>query len=138
MVEDDDVLRRVNAEVLMDSGYKVDAAENGAVAWTALQLFDYDLLVMDNDIPNVSGVDLLKNLYAARMTLPVIMVSGTMPLAELDRQPWLQIDAALLKPHTHAELLATVRNVLRVIGDDREQLAPTTGQSQPSVDRLRL
>ena len=39
LVEQDVVLRRVNAEVLIDSGYEVDAAADGAVAWAALQLF---------------------------------------------------------------------------------------------------
>jgi DNA-binding response OmpR family regulator len=63
-------------------------------------------------MPKVSGVDLLKKLYAAHMAVPVIMVSGTMPMAELNRQPWLQIKAALPKPYAISELLATVRNVL--------------------------
>ena len=44
-----------------------------------LQLNGYDLLITDNKMPKVSGVDLLNKLYAARMALPVITVSGTMP-----------------------------------------------------------
>ena len=132
VVEDDDVLRRLNAEVLMDSGYQVDAAQDGAAAWAALQLFDYDLLITDFDVPNLSGIDLLKKLHGARMALPVIMVSGTMPAAELNRQPWLQVDAALLKPHTHAELLATVSSVLHA------PVALADRQSWPSFDHLQL
>jgi DNA-binding response OmpR family regulator len=112
VVEDDVVTLRANTSVLIKSGYKVDGAVDGAAAWDALQLNGYDLLVTDNEMPNVSGVDLLNKLYAAQMTLPVIMVSGKMPTAELDRQPWLQIDAALPKPYVVSELLTTVRNVL--------------------------
>jgi hypothetical protein len=41
------------------------------------------------------------------MTLPVIMVSGTMSAAELTRQPWLEIEALLVKPYAAEELLAT-------------------------------
>ncbi len=123
VVEDDVVTRQLNTKVLIKSGYEVDAAEDGAVAWNALQLNGYDLLVTDNDMPNVSGVDLLKKLYAAHMALPVIMVSGKMPTAELNRQPWLQIEAALLKPYMASELVDTVRNVLIANDGARQGIA---------------
>ncbi len=112
VAEDDVVTLRINTNMLTKSGYEVDGAVDGAAAWDALQLNGYDLLVTDNEMPNVSGVDLLNKLYAAQMTLPVIMVSGKMPTAELNRQPWLQIDAVLPKPCVVSELLTTVRNVL--------------------------
>src|ERR1019366_10016973 len=124
VVEDDVVTLRINTKVLIKSGYEVDGAEDGAVAWDALQLKGYDLLVTDNEMPNVSGVDLLKKLHAARMALPVIMVSGKMPTAELNRQPWLQIEAALLKPYMASELVDTVRNVLLANDGVRERIAP--------------
>jgi DNA-binding response OmpR family regulator len=124
VVEDDAVTRRINTKVLIKSGYEVDAAEDGAVAWDALQLNGYDLLVTDNEMPNVSGVDLLKKLHAARMAMPVIMVSGKMPTAELSRQPWLQIEAALLKPYMASELVDTVRNVLLANDGARKGIAP--------------
>jgi CheY-like chemotaxis protein len=125
VVEDDVVTLRINIKVLTKSGYAVDGAEDGAVAWDALQLNGYDLMVTDNDMPNVSGVDLLKRLYAARMALPVIMLSGTMPTAELERQPWLQIKAVLPKPCIISELLTTVRNVLLASGGNRAEIAPS-------------
>jgi two-component system chemotaxis response regulator CheY len=111
VVDDDGDIRRLNTEVLAGSGYKVDAAD-GASAWEILQLNSYDLLLTDHDMPKVAGVELLKKLHAARMTLPVILASGTIPMKELSRHPWLQIDATLLKPYTPDELLATVRKVL--------------------------
>jgi DNA-binding response OmpR family regulator len=125
LVAEDDILTlRINIKMLTKSGYEVDGASDGALAWDALQMNGYDLLVTDNDMPNVSGVDLLKKLYAARMALPVIMVSGTMPTAELERQPWLQIEAALHKPVVVSEFLATVKNVLLAKGGVREEIAP--------------
>lgn len=124
VVEDDAVLRRLNNGVLTGSGYNVDTAPDGAGAWVALQLFDYDLLITDYDIPNVSGLDLLKKLYAAYMTLPVIMVSGTMPTAELNRQPWLQVETKLNKPYSRLELLIAVGNVLGTNEALREQTTP--------------
>jgi DNA-binding response OmpR family regulator len=112
VVDDDGDIRRLDTEALVGSGYKVDIATDGAVAWDILQLSRYDLLVTDYNMPKMSGVDLLLKLHAARMSVPVILVSGTIPTDRLKRHPWLQIDATLLKPYTPEELLATVRNVL--------------------------
>src|SRR5580658_9463351 len=79
VVEDDADIRRVNTEVLIYSGYQVDAAEDGAAAWDALQLNQYDLMVTDNDMPKVTGVELIQKLQTARMAVPVIMATGTSP-----------------------------------------------------------
>jgi DNA-binding response OmpR family regulator len=112
VAEDNRAIRQLNRRILTDSGYDVDAAENGEVAWDSLQLNSYDLLITDNDMPKLSGVDLLQKLFAASMALPVIMLTGRMPTKELKQQPWLEIEAMLLKPCAIDELLATVRNVL--------------------------
>jgi DNA-binding response OmpR family regulator len=139
VVEDDDDIRRLNAEVLICSGYKVDAAADGAVAWDILQLNTYDLLVTDHNMPKLSGVELLKKLHAARMALPVILASGTIPTEKLKRHPWLQINATLLKPYTPDELLATIRNVLYASDSVPEQHEPPPNwRSQPSAVGFRL
>jgi len=136
-VEDDGIIRHLNAEVLIHSGYHVDAAEDGAVAWDALQLNRYDLMVTDNDMPKVSGVELLKKLHAVRMALPVIMATGTLPEEEFSRQPWLQPAALLLKPYSFDELLGTVRDVLRVTDSARGPAAPPDWQTGPSAGGLQ-
>ena len=51
VVEDDIFLRRLNTEVLLGSGYEVDAAADGAAAWQALNTDSYDLLITDNNMP---------------------------------------------------------------------------------------
>ena len=45
----------------------------------------------------MSGVELLKKMHAARMGLPTIMATGTVPNGEFTRNPWLQPAATLLK-----------------------------------------
>jgi PleD family two-component response regulator len=60
VVEDEHDLRQLTAEVLIDAGYQVDVAEDGATAWAALQLSKYDLLITDQFMPKVSGVELPK------------------------------------------------------------------------------
>ncbi len=112
VVDDDDSLRQLNMEVLSQNGYAVEAAADGDIAWVTLQENNYDLLITDQKMPRVSGVELLKKLRAARMALPVIMATGTVPQVEFALYPWLQPTAVLLKPYTIPELLGVVHNVL--------------------------
>ena len=64
VVDDDEAFRRLNTEVLNCSGYQVDAAEDGAVGWEAIQANRYDLLITDNSMPKLTGVELVKKLRA--------------------------------------------------------------------------
>jgi DNA-binding response OmpR family regulator len=127
VAEDDVFFRRVNTQVLLRSGYAVDAAADGAAAWRALNTERYDLLITDNGMPKVSGIELLKKLHGARMTLPVIMATAALPEEEFTRYPWLQPAATLLKPYTGEEMLRIVKKVLREA--DR-----TANGAQPTMD----
>lgn len=127
VVEDDRDVRELNTKVLSRSGYEVDTSEDGAAAWQALNTDSYDLMITDHNMPKLTGVELLKKLRAARMALPVILVSGTMPTEELNQHPWLQIEATLRKPYTIAELLGTVKEVLRETDGVGKRSAPPAG-----------
>ena len=138
VVDDDADIRRLNVEVLADSGYQVDAAEDGVEAWQALNTKPYDLLITDNKMPMVTGLELIKKLRAEDMTLPVILVSGTLPAEELKHHPWLQIQATLLKPYTLAELFRTVKEVLMATSDAHKQnTLPFNWQRLPPAGRLQ-
>ena len=112
LVDDEPLILQLNTEVLVASGYEIDTAEDGAAAWEVLQLNSYHLLITDNEMPKVSGVDLLKKLHADPKAMLVIMATGTLPTWEFAQYPWLLPAAILLKPYTIAELLATVKKVL--------------------------
>ena len=124
VVDDDRSIRRVNAKVLKRSGYEVEIAEDGAVAWKALQIKAYDLLITDNEMPKLNGIELVKKLRTARMELPVIMATGKLPAKELIQNPSLQLAALLPKPFSIDELLETVKAVLRAANSACGELLP--------------
>lgn len=139
IVDDDVVLCLLNSERLLRCGYQVDTAEDGDAGWEALQSKHYDLLVTDQNMPKVSGVELIKKLRAAALDLPVILVSGALPMEELDRCPWLQLAAMLSKPFTGDELLRTVEKVLGEAGITRAQIkSPPLRRSHSSVHGLSV
>jgi DNA-binding response OmpR family regulator len=113
VVEDERLVRKVTAKKLIESGYEVDDAEDGEAAWRALQCNSYDLLITDNKMPKVTGVELIRKVRAARMALPIIMATGAEP-EEVTHNPSLQPAAVLLKPFTLKSLLETVRTILLV------------------------
>jgi DNA-binding response OmpR family regulator len=129
VVEDEPDIRRLNAEVLTNFGYKVDTAEDGIAGWKALHAVrhapeSYSLLITDHDMPGLSGLALVKKLRVARMALPVIMATGMLPPEDLfTRYGWLQPVAALVKPYSVEQLLGTVQAVLRTADGVGEQIA---------------
>jgi DNA-binding response OmpR family regulator len=160
VVDEDSDLRLLYADVLALPGYHVDAAEDGAAGWEALQANNYNLLITEHSLPKLTGVELVRKLRAAHLALPVVMAAGRLPTHELARNPSLQLAATLLKPFAVDALLDTVKNVLRATVSARspreillaagssgsappvsrgEQIAPLPyWQSQPSAVGLRL
>lgn len=139
VVDDDSDIRRLNAEMLKRFGYEVSAAADGAAGWEALNADRYDLLITDNDMPNVSGIELLRKLRSARMALPVIMATGRLPTLEFALHPWLRPEATLLKPYAITDLLGTVKDLLHATDGVREQMAlPLDWRGRPPAGGLRL
>jgi DNA-binding response OmpR family regulator len=139
VVDEDNDLRLMYSLVLARSGYHVDATDDGAAAWEALKANRYHLLITEHEIPNLTGVELVKMLRAARMALPVVMAAGRLPTRELARNPSLRLAATLSKPFVVDALLDTVKNVLRATDSAHEQPEPApVSRDQPPADTLRL
>ena len=113
LVVDDDVgILQLSARILTISSYHVDTAEDGVAAWEALHASSYNPLITDHNMPKVSGVELVKKMRSARMTIPVVLSSSAIPMDELNRNPSLQLATTLFKPFTMDALLGTVEKVL--------------------------
>lgn len=112
VVDDEAVIRLLITAALLRSGYEVDDAQDGQVAWAALQAKRYDLLITDNSMPKMTGIALVKTLRGHNLTLPIVMATGATPTEDLKRYPWLGINAILLKPYAVEDLLKTVKKTL--------------------------
>jgi DNA-binding response OmpR family regulator len=127
LVDDDRDFRELQKDLLTSAGYEVESASDGAAGWEALRTNDYDLVITDNHMPKMTGLEMIENLHAAHMTVPVIMATGNLPTEEFARRPWLKPEASLQRPYTDGELLDTVRNVLDPddgMADRKESLLP--------------
>jgi len=111
-VDDNHDTRQMSIEMLVASGYDVEGVEDGVAGWEAILTHDYDLVITDNQMPRMTGLEMIEKLNSAGMTIPIIMATANLPTEEFIRRPWLKPDATLQRPFSSADLLAMVRNVL--------------------------
>jgi len=114
VVDDDANILLLHTEVLSRSGYQVETAVDGAAAWEALQAGSYDLLITDCNMPRLTGLELIEKVRAAKMSLPIILMSGTLLPGELDQNAARQSVATMAKPFSIQQLLATVNRVMEL------------------------
>ena len=131
VVDRDPYVRHLSADVLIQHGYEVNAVEDGAAGWKELKAYNYHLLITEHDLPNLTGIELVRKLRAARMLLPVVMAARKLPLRALARNPSLQFSAMLLKPLPIDALLDTVRIILYATRSSRDRTVSAAQLAKP-------
>jgi len=108
LVEDDPMLRDGVARGLRSAGHAVDVAEDGGVAVEKAGHTDYDVVVLDRDLPVIHGDDVCRQLVARNDSTRILMLTS---FGEVhDRVDGLRLgaDDYLTKPFAMSELLARV------------------------------
>ena len=126
LVEDESAILEFSTAVLVRGGYQVTAVEGCEAAWEAIQSASYDLLVTDNKMPGMSGLDLVSKLRSAQIWLPIIVASGGVEAEEFAQDQSLQPAIALPKPFTAKQLLETVAEALRRAGGEPGHTEPSS------------
>lgn len=113
LVEDELEIQGFLRQSLSEAGYDVDAAQNGAAATLCAAQKKYDALIVDLNLPDQDGIDLILQLRRSGVTAPVLILSARRSVD--DRVQGLEQggDDYLTKPFAIAELLARLRNLLR-------------------------
>jgi two-component system chemotaxis response regulator CheY len=136
VAEDDADIRQLTADALRHAGYQAEVAEDGAIAWLALQFSRYDLLITDQNMPKMSGTELLQKIRAAHMTLPVILATGLSPAREFAMDNWWQPVKVLIKPYSFQKLLGLVKNVLARMARANDGIPPPPLPPEPPLPPL--
>lgn len=113
VVEDEKELRLSLIEGLNTRGYAVDGCEDGEIAELMAYENDYDLILLDLNLPKADGFLVLKNIRATNKTVNIIILTARGAIE--DRVNGLDLGANdyLTKPFHFAELEARVRSLLR-------------------------
>ena len=113
LIEDDELLGDGVRAGIAQAGLAVDWSRDGTEAAVALELADYDAIVLDLGLPGIGGLELLRRLRAAGNRTPVLVLTARDTVA--DRVAGLDsgADDYLVKPFDLGELLARLRALLR-------------------------
>lgn len=113
VAEDDDDLRMALVEGLRMSHYAVDETADGEEALYLLTTENYDLLLLDLNLPKIDGFSVLKQIREKNENLKILILSAKSNA--LDKVQGLDLGANdyLTKPFDFIELEARIRNLLR-------------------------
>lgn len=122
LVEDNHELAQSLAELLRAHSFVVDLAERGDAADQLLQQSHYDLLLLDLNLPQLSGKALLRRLRERGDALPVIVLTASDSLDQKVVCLEIGADDYLVKPVEVRELLARMQAIARRQRPGRENL----------------
>ena len=113
LVEDNARVGPLLRQYLKNSGFTVDLATSVADFDEMAGAVSYSLYVVDLGLPDGDGIDIIRQLKAAKQTAPIIITSARGQIS--DRVSGLDCgaDDYLVKPFHHSELLARIRALLR-------------------------
>jgi two-component system OmpR family response regulator len=113
VIEDEARLARLISRVLKEEGYVAEAASDGRTGLSLALVEEFDLLIVDWMLPDLDGLEVIRRLRAAEMSVPVLMLTARTQIE--DRVEGLDAGANdyLAKPFAFPELLARVRALSR-------------------------
>jgi DNA-binding response OmpR family regulator len=113
VVEDDPVIGESVKKALETERYKVDLAVNVSAARDYLSAFSYDLLILDWELPDGTGVELCKDRRKNGDATPVLMLTARADVKDVELGLDTGADDYVPKPFESRALLARVRALLR-------------------------
>lgn len=118
LVEDDQAVSNVVADALRRDRHSVDAVFTASDSYDFLATYTYDILIIDWELPDGSGVDVCKKAKASKTAPPVLILTGKRELDEKITGLDSGADDYLTKPFSVEELLARLRALLRRTSHD--------------------
>ncbi len=113
LVEDDYQLGESLKSALVMENYAVDLVQDGAQVLPMLKAGDFDLMVLDLGLPNLSGDEILKKMRASENPLPVLVLTARDSTEDKVAGFDLGADDYLTKPFEMEELFARLRSLFR-------------------------
>jgi len=113
IVEDETVVAKQLEETLHQEAYKTFTASSVAAASHAIKERNFDLILLDWNLPDGDGITLLRSWREQKIPTPVLVLSANVTVDDRVHALNVGADDYLCKPHSSIELLARVRALLR-------------------------
>ncbi len=113
LVEDDLATRELLAFHLTAARYTVEQAADGIIAQELAALWNYDLIVLDVNIPRLDGLSLCRQLRGSGVSTPILMLTAQADDADVITGLDAGADDYVTKPFEVSQVLARIRALLR-------------------------
>jgi two-component system cell cycle response regulator CtrA len=133
LIEDDSAMARSIELMLRSEGFNVYTTDLGEEGIDLGKLYDYDIVVLDLQLPDMSGFEVLKSLRLAKVQTPVMILSGNAIVEAKVRALGFGADDYMTKPFHKDELIARIQAVVRR-SKGHSQSVITTGKLTVNLD----
>ncbi len=113
LIEDEPNTAKAIEMMLVADGFAVYTTDLGEEGLDLGMLYDYDLILLDLNLPDMHGYDVLKKLRASKVQTPVLVISGIGEMDSKIRSFGFGADDYVTKPFHRAELVARIHAVVR-------------------------
>src|SRR5436853_3515411 len=133
LVEDDSAVARSIELMLRSEGFNVYTTDLGEEGVDLGKLYDYDVIVLDLQLPDMSGFEVLKTLRTAKVRTPILILSGNAIVEAKVKALGFGADDYMTKPFHKDELVARIQAVVRR-SKGHSQSVITTGNLTLNLD----
>ena len=113
LIEDDATVARSIELMLNQGGFNVYTTDLGEEGLDLGKLYDYDIIVLDLNLPDMSGYDVLRKLRVAKIETPILILSGLNGIDDKVKGLGFGADDYVTKPFNKQELVARINAIVR-------------------------
>jgi len=113
LIEDEPTTARAIELMLTAEGFNIYSTDLGEEGLDLGKLYDYDIILLDLNLPDMHGYDVLKKLRVAKVQTPVLILSGISEMDSKVRSFGFGADDYVTKPFHREELVARIHAVVR-------------------------
>jgi DNA-binding NtrC family response regulator len=118
IVDDDEEVRNMLSSILEGEGYLVEAVENGKKAISICEKTPFDVALLDIDLPDIKGTELLRMLKEIQPRMVKIIITGHPSIENAAKSVNEEADGYVLKPFNVVELLEMIKRLLAEKAND--------------------
>ena len=121
---------------MKENGYSIDSSDNGEEALAFIEMYEYDLIVLDILLPKLSGLEILEKIRGNNISTPVILLTALSSISDKVTGLDMGADDYLVKPFSFEELLARIRMLLRRGSENKTNILTVANLSLDTTKRF--